>query len=173
MTETPDKERTALLDQLGGQRRHVLGVLTGLSEADLRRAMLPSGWTCLALVRHLALDVERFWFGGVIAGDESVDFDDETGWQPPSGEPAEATFELYRQEIERADATLATVDLDAPPARWPAYFADWRLADAREIILHVITETATHAGHLDAVRELIDGRTWLGSAETQIDPDSG
>jgi len=28
-------------------------------------------------------------------------------------------------------------------------------------VLHVITETATHAGHLDAVRELIDGRTWM------------
>ena len=31
----------------------------------------------------------------------------------------------------------------------------------REVILHVITETACHAGHLDAVRELIDGRTWM------------
>ena len=31
----------------------------------------------------------------------------------------------------------------------------------REVVLHVITETATHAGHLDAVRELIDGRTWM------------
>ena len=31
----------------------------------------------------------------------------------------------------------------------------------RDTVLHVITETATHAGHLDAVRELIDGRTWM------------
>jgi hypothetical protein len=33
--------------------------------------------------------------------------------------------------------------------------------DLRRVLLSVITETATHAGHLDAVRELIDGRTWL------------
>ena len=32
---------------------------------------------------------------------------------------------------------------------------------AREVVLHVLTETAVHAGHLDAARELIDGRTWL------------
>jgi Protein of unknown function (DUF664) len=32
----------------------------------------------------------------------------------------------------------------------------------------VISETAVHAGHLDAVRELIDGRTWLGPPETRI-----
>ena len=36
-----------------------------------------------------------------------------------------------------------------------------RLENLREIILHVLTETAVHAGHLDATRELIDGRTWL------------
>jgi hypothetical protein len=40
-------------------------------------------------------------------------------------------------------------------------FGDWRLHDLREILLHVITETACHAGHLDAARELIDGRRWL------------
>jgi hypothetical protein len=50
------------------------------------------------------------------------------------------------------------------PARWPSQWPDWRLGDLREIILHVITETACHAGHLDAVRELIDGRTLDGPA---------
>ena len=58
--------------------------------------------------------------------------------------------------------------LDAPPARWPDYFSSWRLRDVREIILHVITETAVHAGHLDAARELLDGRTWLGPEGTRI-----
>ncbi len=37
----------------------------------------------------------------------------------------------------------------------------WRLANLREVLLHVITETACHAGHLDAARELIDGRKWM------------
>lgn len=36
---------------------------------------------------------------------------------------------------------------------------EWRLPDLRAVVLHVITETACHAGHLDAARELLDGRT--------------
>jgi uncharacterized damage-inducible protein DinB len=166
----PSKERAALLDWPGDQRNHVLGVMKGLSEEDLWRPVMPSGWTCVALVRHLALDDERFWFRAVAAG-EPLDLNDPTGWQPSPDEPAEATFELYRQEIAASDAVLAELDLDAPPARWPEYFDTWRLNDVREIILHVITETAVHAGHLDAARELLDGRTWMGPPDTRVPRD--
>jgi uncharacterized damage-inducible protein DinB len=167
---TPGREREALLEWLSDQRAHVLGVLKGLSEEDLRRPVLPSGWTCLALVRHLAVDDERFWFRAVAAG-EPLPLDDDTGWQPSPDEPAEAVLDLYRQETEASDAVLAGLDLDAPPARWPDYFSGWRLRDVREIILHVITETAVHAGHLDAARELLDGRTWLGPEESRVPRD--
>ena len=51
--------------------------------------------------------------------------------------------------------------LEDAPNHWPDHFGSWRLPDLRAIILHVITETACHAGHLDAARELIDGNTWL------------
>src|SRR3984957_9112606 len=161
MTEpAPDREREALLEWLVAQRGHVLGVLAGLSEEDLRRPVLPSGWSCLALVRHLAVDDERFWVRAVAAG--------EPGGQPPPDEPAEAVLDLYRREIAASDAALAGLSLDAPPARWPEYFEDWRLQDVREVVLHVITETATHAGHLDAARELLDGRTLLGPDDTRV-----
>ena len=164
---TPDREREALLDWLVAQRSHVLGVLSGLSEEDLRRPVLPSGWSCLALVRHLAVDDERFWFRAVAAG-EPLPLDDDTGWRPSPDEPAEAVLDLYRREIAAADAALAGLSLDAPLAHWPEYFEDWRLQDVREVILHVITETATHAGHLDAARELLDGRTWMGPDDTRV-----
>jgi Protein of unknown function (DUF664) len=52
------REQAALLEWLGDQRQHVLGVLRGLPDEALRRPVLPSGWTCLGLVRHLAVDVE-------------------------------------------------------------------------------------------------------------------
>jgi Protein of unknown function (DUF664) len=77
-------------------------------------------------------------------------------------------FDLYRREIAASDEVLAGLSLDTPPARWPEYFEDWRLQDVREVILHVITETAIHAGHLDAARELLDGRTWMGPDDTRI-----
>jgi Protein of unknown function (DUF664) len=63
------KERAALLDCLNDQRSHVLGVMKGLPEEALRRPVLPSGWTCLGMLRHLAVDDERFWFRGVAAAD--------------------------------------------------------------------------------------------------------
>jgi hypothetical protein len=66
------------------------------------------------------------------------------------------------QPTELASGIIAATPLDAAPAWWPEdQFGNWRLHNLRQIILHVITETACHAGHLDAVRELIDGHTWL------------
>ena len=156
-------ETAVLLAALNNQRDHVLGILDGLSDDDLRRPVLPSQWTCLGLVQHLALDIERFWFRRVTAG-EPGDVVDAVGnaWQVNPDVPAKAVLDLYRQEIELANPIIAATPLEAAPAWWPAeLFGSWRLNDFREVILHVITETACHAGHLDAVRELIDGRTWL------------
>ncbi|MDQ6687944.1 MAG: DinB family protein [Actinomycetota bacterium] len=159
--EDSTHEAQALLASLGAQRNHVLGILEGLPEEDLRRPVLPSGWTSLGLVRHLALDVERFWFRAVVAG-ERVDLETgDAGWQVPPEMPAEAVFDLYRAEARLADAVIAGTALDALPAWWPDFFGDWPPRELRRTILHVVTETACHAGHLDAVRELIDGRTWL------------
>ncbi len=70
-------------------------------------------------------------------------------------------LEIYREECARADAVVARMSLDTPPAWWPDFFGDFRMDDLREVLLHVIVETATHAGHLDAVRELIDGHQWI------------
>ena len=155
------KESPALLSSLANQREHVLGILAGLSEEDLQRPMLPSEWTCAGLVHHLAIDVERFWFRAVIAG-ETVPGDPGNAWQVPADLTAGAVLDLYRREIARADAIMAATSLDSPPAWWPEdAFGSWRLGDVRQIVLHVIGETACHAGHLDAARELIDGQQWM------------
>ena len=76
------------------------------------------------------------------------------------GEPVEDVLHRYRDNIEHADAIIATRCLDA--GRVVArFFGSWRLHSLREILLHVVTETATHAGHLDAARELIGGKLHL------------
>ncbi|MDQ2744566.1 MAG: DinB family protein [Chloroflexota bacterium] len=157
-------ERALFLSYLDAQRNHVLGILEGLSEEALRRPVLPSGWSCLGLVHHLALDVERFWFRAVVAGDQAVIdslADAGNAWQVGLEVTAGEVSDLYRQEVDRANATIAATPLDAAPVWWPDFFGDFRLHTLREVILHVITETAVHAGHLDAVREIIDGRTWM------------
>lgn len=155
-------EQEALLQALHRARAHIVEALQGLDEPSLRRAVLPSGWTCLGLVNHLAVEVERFWFQGVIAGEERVISDalgpSSTAWQVADSERAERVLEYYQQNLKRSDAIFATCDLDAAPAWWPSFFGSWRLNSRRQVILHVLTETSTHAGQLDAVRELIDGK---------------
>jgi uncharacterized damage-inducible protein DinB len=150
----------SLLSHLDGQRRHVLGILEGLSDEDLHRPVLPSGWSCLGLVNHLALDVERFWFRAVVAG-ERVALASHA-WTVAADIPAADLLDLYRHEIDVANAVIGSTPLDASPAWWPKdQFGDWRLDSVEEVLLHVITETACHAGHLDSVRELIDGKQWM------------
>jgi hypothetical protein len=158
-------ETNVLLGYLNAQRKHVLGILEGLDEDALRRAVLPSGWNCLGLLQHLALDDERFWFQAVIGGDEAV-IDQvvnapEDSWKVAADVPVEHVFDLYRGHIDRSNAIIEATPLDAEPAWWPDFFGDFRLDNLREVVLHVLTETSVHAGHLDATRELLDGRTWL------------
>jgi hypothetical protein len=158
-------ELKVLLGYLNGQRNHVLGILDGLTEEQMRTAALPSGWTPRELVHHLALDDEAFWFRGTVAGDQEVKdavAAEQDGWKVPDHLSGADVIALYRKEIERSDAIIQATALDAAPAWWPEeLFGGWRLGDVRNVILHVMVETAAHAGHLDAARELIDGRQWL------------
>jgi hypothetical protein len=118
------------------------------------------------MVKHLALDVEHYWFRCIVAG-EGLDFFSDAeehgvgAWKVEPSESAESVFALYREEIERANAVITTTPLESPPAQEDDWWGDWRVPDLRFVILHVLAETACHAGHLDAVRELIDGRQWL------------
>lgn len=161
-----DRERATLMGSLRAQRAHVLSMVDGLDEEALRRPVLPSGWTALGLVQHLALDVERFWFRAVVAGERAAIAElaepPANAWHVGDDVPAQVVLDRYRRECELADAIVARTRVDAAPAWWPGdLFGAWRMDDVREIVLHVVTETACHAGHLDAARELIDGRLWL------------
>lgn len=161
-----DGTAVALLRTLDVQRNHVIGILDGLDRNALLTPVLPTGWSCLGLVQHLAVDVERFWFRAVMAGEEAAwaEFGDDqaSAWQvDPDTEPADV-FGLYRDEIALANAVIECNESDTAPTAWPDdMFGSFRLPDLRAIMLHVIAETACHAGHLDAARELIDGRTWM------------
>ncbi len=160
-----DREKAVLVGHLDAQRRHVRGILGGLTEDQLRRPVLPSGWHCLGLVRHLALADERYWFRCVVAGEplDCLPGGSDGDWHVGPEVTAADVFERYEDEIRRSDAIIAATALDAPPRRPDPVRARWglELPDLRSVVMHVITETAVHAGHLDAVRELIDGRQWV------------
>lgn len=158
-------EMALLRRRLDGQRRHVLGILEGLSDEQLRRPMLPSGWHCLAMVRHLTVADEHYWFRCVVGGESLDTFPQGPGadWKVGPDESADMVLGLYRRGIELSDEIIAATGLDDPPRQPDPVWAEWGMEfpDLRAIMLHVIIETAAHAGHLDAVRELIDGRQWI------------
>lgn len=161
---TDNDERSVLLRFLESQRAHIVGAMEGLSDQELRRPVLPSGWTCLGLLKHLAVSDERYWFTTVVGG-APLDFPQgpNADWQVGADEPAADVFALYRSEIDRANDAIATTALDDPP-RWCDPWweqAGLSFPNLRYILGHVIVETSIHAGHLDAARELIDGKQWV------------
>ncbi len=158
-------EREALGHYLAAQRHHIIGAIEGLTDEQLRQPVLPSGWNCLQMVNHLTWDVENFWFQCVVAGDLSgFDITDD-GWILPPDATRQSVLAAYHRQCQRTDDIIATRDLDSAPVWWPVeIFPEMPEQCLRETVLHVIAETAAHAGHLDAVRELIDQRQWLVQA---------
>jgi uncharacterized damage-inducible protein DinB len=151
-------ERAALAFFLAAQRSSLLAIIDGLGDEQLNRSVVPSGWTPAGMVEHLG-DAERVWFQHVVAGEPI----DEPGGNRPMRTTA-AALAYYVAQAARTDEILAETPLDAQPAARP--MVDIGIADdvmtVRDVVLHLIEETARHAGHLDVAREMIDGRTGLG-----------
>lgn len=155
-------ERDLLLAHLDAERSHVLAAVEGLGENDLTRAVAPSGWSIAQMLNHLTYDDEIFWGCAILGGDEEAIGLVQDGWKVPVTSGADAV-EQYRRWRRCSDAVLAEVDLDAAPRWWPSQdvFPFPAFADARRCVFRLLVETATHAGHLDIVREHIDGRQHL------------
>jgi hypothetical protein len=151
------------------QRAAVLTIIDGLTERQLRTAVLPSGWTPIGMVKHLG-GAEQHWLQQVFAGE-----DVEYAWPDGLDEPYQpdapfttdhdtaAVIDYYRRQCAITDEILARTAPQTPPTapeRHPE--PDEPFSQLRWIVLHLIEETARHAGHLDVVRELLDGSTGLG-----------
>jgi len=151
-----------LLATLRAQRRRVLSTLDGLPDDALTRSVVPSGWSPLGMVRHLTFDVEQFWFRGVVAGEDlSLPTDDDV-WHPTPWPSRRSVVDEYEEAAARSDAVIEATPLDAfPPARALSTYPGAPNRSLLATVTHVITETATHAGHLDIARELIDGHQHL------------
>jgi hypothetical protein len=158
-------ELSRLRAHLDSQRQHVLGSLDDLTADQLRRPVLPSGWTCLEMLRHLTVADERYWFECVMGGAplDALPTGPRADWLVGEDEDPGDLIEGYQAAIEHSDEVIAGARLHDPPRQPDPDWAEWGIAfpDLGSILLHVIAETAVHAGHLDAVRELIDGRQWI------------
>ena len=154
----PGSEREALADFLDHQRSALVSKVQGVSEADARRVPTSSSLSLLALLKHSAIWEER-WFQGVFAGRPLPD-----GWPERESDVPDADFAVgvqdtveqwtarYRAATEVSRGIAAAKDLDAACAR-----TDVVDGNLRWVLLHLIEETARHAGHADIIRETLDG----------------
>ncbi|MET7913106.1 DinB family protein [Streptomyces avermitilis] len=154
-------ERTQLATFLDYVRATARAKCEGVSPENAVKAPLPGSplMTLSGLVNHLRW-VEYWWFQVVFLGEE-----DEGPWtdEDPDREmriavdmpPADVLAE-YEEQCARYRKLVVEHDLDATAKR-PV--RDGRHVDLRWVILHLIEETARHNGHLDIIRELLDGET--------------
>jgi hypothetical protein len=158
-----EPEKRVLHEFLGYQRASVLAVVDGLDEQALRTSVLPSGWTPLGMLEHLG-HAERHWFQEVLTGSAGpLPWIDEVDTPLRTTRAASVVFGFYRDQCRISDSLIEVTELEAPPVgRHPDELLASQTSDLRRILLHMIEETARHAGHLDAAREMIDGRTGLG-----------
>ena len=163
-----DAEDQVLLAFLAAQRDAVLSIVAGLDEDAWHRSVVPSGWTPAGLVEHLG-GAEWHWFQGVVAGkhpEPTPGEEDLPPYDPTAafvcGQPSAEIINFYRDQCASSDAVLAVTPLSARPRGRHGVPGQDEPPDVRWVVLHVIEETARHAGHLDIARELLDGQTGLG-----------
>ncbi|WP_328316860.1 DinB family protein [Streptomyces sp. NBC_00388] len=147
-------EKTTLLTCLDYLRESILAKAAGVPEPAVRTAGVPSGTSLLQLLKHLTA-VELNWFVWAYSGADRERWDDE-GAVSAEGTAPDVT-DAYREAVARAnEAALACTDLDRPGAR---SLRETPPPSMRWVLVHMIEETARHAGHADILREQIDGST--------------
>ncbi|TFV66195.1 UNVERIFIED_ORG: DinB family protein [Bacillus sp. AZ43] len=172
-------QKADLRRYLQAARDAVLWKLDGLSEYDARRPMTPTGTNLLGLVKHLAY-VELGYFGVTFGRpvEEARAWVEDDGAIPnwdmwaTAEESRDDVVAGYRRAWEHADATVATLPLDAVGSV-PWWRPGSREVTLHQVLVHVIAETDRHAGHADVVRELIDGSAGVragGSNLPDVEP---
>jgi uncharacterized damage-inducible protein DinB len=148
-------EREVLETFLDLYRKILKRKVEGLTEGQLRARHVRSGTTLAGLVKHVAA-VEREWFQGVLAGrsDEDLALPDGDGWVVSDADTGESLVADYDRACTESRQVAAGLPLDhtAPHPRLERVSLRW-------IYVHVIEETARHAGHADILREQTDGAT--------------
>jgi len=163
-------ERRDLLQTLATHREFLRTTARGLTDAQAAVASTVSVLCIGGLIKHVA-HTESGWADFIVHGPSALAFSGESDYEKHAsyfrmepGETLASILERYDAVARRTDELVATLaDLDAshplPEAPWYEPGATW---SARRVVLHIIAETAQHAGHADIVREAIDGSRTMG-----------
>jgi len=141
-------------------RSRLVTKLEALPASELRRSRLPSGWTPIELLKHLAYDELRWleWrFEGRDVGDPWAD-DRNDRWYVAGEETLEDLIAALHAQAARSRAVVQSHDLadvGQPGQGWHG----GEPAALERVLLHLLQEYALHLGHLDIVSELAGGQT--------------
>jgi uncharacterized damage-inducible protein DinB len=148
-------EKQSLHVSLDRHRDVVLWKTDGLSDEQLRRPMTPSGTNLLGLVKHLG-SVEYGWFCETFGREsKALAFDENDPDADMRADPGETTADIlayYGRARSAADRVIDDLELEDLGTAW---FGE--PVSLRWVLIHLVEETARHAGHMDILRELIDG----------------
>lgn len=155
-------DKAMLHQYLRENRDSLLAKLDGLSEYDARRPLTATGTNVAGLVKHVA-SVQLDYFGEVFDRPHgralpwfADDAEPNADLWVPADESLDSVRELHAFSAAHADATIAALPLDAR-GRVPWWGPDSADVTLHRILVHMVAETARHAGHADIVRETIDG----------------
>jgi hypothetical protein len=148
-------ERETLKAFLDGQRSLLLWKLEGLQLEEASRSTVPSATSLLGLVKHMAW-VEQWWFLDFIGGAKPdypwSEEDPDADWRIEDGETIESISRFYVDSVGEANAVIdgaESLDVTGTIGGHPR--------SLRWVLVHMIEETARHAGHADIIREQVDG----------------
>ena len=158
-------ERADLLAALQRTRGFLRQTVAGLTDEQAALRSTVSELCLGGLIKHVAL-VEERWLRFAVGGAEAMESQpiDWTGqFRMRDGETLADVLDGFNRVARATDQLIPTLDLDAthplPVAPWFEPGARWSV---RQVLLHVIAETAQHAGHADILRESIDGAKTMG-----------
>jgi uncharacterized damage-inducible protein DinB len=159
-------ERTGLLAYLA-QQRHVIRIAAyGLTDEQARATPTASALSVGGLIKHVAA-TERGWLDTVLQRTRNARDEADAGYAAnfhlgPEDTLAEV-LDHYAEVAEETERTIAAIpDLGQAvpvPQGVPWFPADVPAWSVRWVLLHLIEETARHAGHADIIRESLDGAT--------------
>lgn len=161
ITEVPTagQEKETIKAFLDANRDVMIWKADGMSDEAGRTAPFSSDTSIIGLLQHLAV-VEKSWFQNIFKGDEvdygfDFDADGDAEWHFDGTETIAAAVAMYREAIAESNRIIDAADLDEVASKrlkGEEYSLRW-------IVVHMIEETARHAGHADIVREHIEGTT--------------
>jgi uncharacterized damage-inducible protein DinB len=157
-------EREGLMAYLAQQRLVLRTAAYGLTDDQARQAPTVSSLSVGGLIKHV-LAVERNWMDIVLQRPSPQGADEqayEDGFRLLPNETLEQILEQYAETARQTEEIVGGLDLDRPvpvPQGVPWFPQDVDAWSVRWVLLHLIQETARHAGHADIVREGVDGAT--------------